>query len=839
VFDFGHLVWHLASSPSDYFLLLDIWFVFNYMKTIQHHLDTFRPVMTYEKNLGRTSLTSLRIIFFILFICCSITILVTKQAGGEYSGALLGSTLIFFALWLEQILLYCYHNSFYFRGFDSQIGSAGKNASGISYEVAQILLQNEEDITAAFIESPLGMEVLVRSGLSPETCLEFIKTSRQFLPATSIPLQTTNTTDIFNLGEYIYMYDSSFKQWLKDNTVTQTLFIGALQFVAKNYVALKCKKRWWSRDQLSLRSGIGRKLSIGVPYELARFSYPLTTYDRAIDLTASTISHGKIITKIEEILARSRSANILLIGEGGTEAIDILASVQARVGKGVGLNALAGLEFFVLNYKQLLAAHHEKFAFENELRLILEQAANTGTYVIVIPELSHCIAEAARIEVDIPELLTGYLALPTLHCIGIDTPHNYHTKLHLADSFVRRFEEVLLEGSNISDTIKILEPIALRQERRRGVLFTYGAICSIAENADRYLTNGVMPERAIDLIHQIAHAAQKKGVVTIKNEFVDTFVSEKIGMPVGPISPAEQDQLLNLENILHERVIGQEKAVSAIARTMRRARVDIARADKPIGTFLFLGGTGVGKTETAKALAYTFFGSEDKMIRFDMSEYSGEYTLGYLIGDNNGTGSLTDKLQEHPYSVVLLDEFEKAAESVHDLFLQILDEGYFTSTDGRRINARNTIIVATSNAGSDLIRKTTALRNGLPILDSDIINHIIETRVFKPELINRFDSTIIFEPLEKDELTKVAKLMLNELSKRVLNQGYYLAVTPALLALLVEKGHDPNSGGRGINRILQDVLEEKIAKKIIGSEVRSGGNLHLDVTDFSAEELAV
>ncbi len=808
------------------------------MKNITEHLDVFRPVMAYEQNLGRTSLTSLRIIFFVVFVSCLVTILATQQVGGGYSDALLGSTLIFFALWLEQILLYCYHNSFYFRGFDSQIGSGGKNATGISYEAAQILLRNEADITAAFIESPIGLEVLVRSGLTPEACVSFIQSNRTFLAATDVPLQTTKTTDIFHLGEYIYMYDTIFKQWLENNAVTTNIFIGALQFVVKNYIAEKCKKRWWSRDRLSLHSGLGRELSTGVPYELERFSYPLSAHDIVPDQTADTINHLQIIQKIEAVLARNRAANILLIGEGSTSGLDILTAVQSRIGKGAGLNALAGLEFFVLDYKQLLAAFPEKQALEHEIYTILEQAADAGTYVIVIPELSHFIAEAAIFDIDIPELLSVYLAIPTLHCIGIDTPHNYHTNLHPLDSFVRRFEEILLEGSTVSDTIKILEPIALRQEMRRGVLFTYSALCSIAENADRYLTTSVMPERAIDLIHEIAHTAQKKGVVIIKSELVDALVAEKTGMPVGPISSTEQNRLLHLEEILHERVIGQDKAVSAIARTMRRARVDITRTDKPIGSFLFLGGTGVGKTETAKALAHTFFGSEANMIRFDMSEYSGDHTLGYLIGDENGTGALTDKLQEHPYSVVLLDEFEKAAESIHDLFLQILDEGYFTSTDGRRINARNTIIVATSNAGSDLIRKTTSIREGLPNLDSDIINHIIETRVFKPELINRFDSTIIFEPLEKHELTNVAKLLVGDLIKRVMDQGYHLVVTAALLTTLVEKGYDPKSGGRGINRVLQDVLEEKIAKKIISGEVRVGGYLNLDVADFSAEELA-
>ena len=283
--------------------------------------------------------------------------------------------------------------------------------------------------------------------------------------------------------------------------------------------------------------------------------------------------------------------------------------------------------------------------------------------------------------------------------------------------------------------------------------------------------------------------------------------------------------------------MGQPQAVAAVARTMRRARVDIERSDKPIGSFLFLGPTGVGKTETAKALAFTFFGDETKMTRFDMSEFSTPQTLGYLIGDENGTGKLTDKLQEHPYSLVLLDEFEKAHSSVHDLFLQILDEGYFTSTHGTHVNARNTIIIATSNAGSDLIQKTTAIRSHVPNLDADIINHIIETRVFKPELINRFDNTVIFEPLSHAALTLIAQLLIKDLSTRVLNQGFQVQVTKELCTLLVEKSYALHAGGRGLNRVIQDLLEAKIAQKIIAGEIQIGGTILLSVSDFTSDDL--
>jgi ATP-dependent Clp protease ATP-binding subunit ClpC len=809
------------------------------MKTIQNHLDTFRPVIAYEQNLGRTSLTSLRIIFFVIFISCLTTILIAEEATGEYAPALLGCALIFFALWVEQVLLYCYHNSFYFRGFDSLIGSAGKEAPGISYEVAQIMLANEADITSAFITSALGLEIMVRSGVSSEACISFIQSNRTFLTAGDIRLEPKRTTDVYDLGQYIYMYDLDFKLWLDTNAVTRDTFIGALQFVIKNYTREKRKKRWWSRDRLSLHTGLGRGLSTGVPYELERFSQRLSAQDIVIDQNTSAVSHLKVTQQIEQALAKNRAANILLIGEAVTSALDILASVETRTGKGSAINALAGLHFSVFDYEQLLATFTEKYELEDELARIFNQAAISGTQVIIIPNISHFIHEASLCQVDIPQLLETYLSLPTLHFIGIDTPQNFHQSLRPLQAFTRRFEEILLEPTTVLDTVAVLEPIALRQEKRRGVLFTYDAITGVAENAERYLTTGVMPERAIDLIHEVAQTAAKQGVVIIGNTFVDAVVAEKTGMPVGPISKTEQDRLLHLEQILHERVIGQNAAISAIARTMRRARVGIERADKPIGSFLFLGPTGVGKTETAKALAYTFFGEEANMIRFDMSEFSGDHTLAHFIGEEGGTGSLTDKLHEHPYSVILLDEFEKAAESIHDLFLQILDEGYFTSATGSKVNARNTIIIATSNAGSDLIRKTTTIRNTLPNLDADIITHVIDTRIFKPELINRFDNTIIFEPLQKTEQSGVAKLQLTELTKRVLDQGYQLSVAPALLDTLVDIGYNPNSGGRGIMRVLQDILEEKIAQKVISGAVKKGGYLHLDLTDFTPEELSL
>ncbi|MFW6210297.1 MAG: AAA family ATPase, partial [Patescibacteria group bacterium] len=322
-------------------------------------------------------------------------------------------------------------------------------------------------------------------------------------------------------------------------------------------------------------------------------------------------------------------------------------------------------------------------------------------------------------------------------------------------------------------------------------------------------------------------------------DYVYTIVSEKTGIPAGPIASEERDRLLHLEDRLHQLVVGQEPAISAIARTMRRARSGIQDSEKPIGSFLFLGPTGVGKTETAKALATVFFGGEHELQRLDMSEYSGDEAVGHLIGTATAPGALPTLLREHPYCVLLLDEFEKASQSVHDVFLQILDEGRFTDARGISVNARNTIIIATSNAGSQLILRTVQQRKELAHLTGHIIDHIVSEGTLRPELINRFDSTIIFEPLDVEEQTEVAGLMLRQLYERIRDRGYELRVSENLLDLLVETGYDPEYGARPMRRVLQDVIEEKVAQKIIAGAVKKGDTLTLDTSDFSEAELAM
>jgi ATP-dependent Clp protease ATP-binding subunit ClpA len=321
----------------------------------------------------------------------------------------------------------------------------------------------------------------------------------------------------------------------------------------------------------------------------------------------------------------------------------------------------------------------------------------------------------------------------------------------------------------------------------------------------------------------------------VERSDVLALIEAKTGISTGDVKATERDTLLNLETILHQRIIGQDEAVTSISNAMRRARSDIENPERPMGSFLFLGPTGVGKTETTKALASVFFGKEESIIRFDMSEYQGDDSLARLIGSfgSGKQGVLSSKLREQPYGVLLLDEFEKTNTEVMNLFLQILDEGFFSDMTGKRVNARNLIIVATSNAGSDLV--WNLLRDGKDLSANKdvIVNEIINRGIFKPELLNRFDGVILFHPLSTDNLQKIAVLMLKKLQTRLTEKGIELVVNDALLKAVISAGTDPQFGARPMNRAIQEKVEQVIARKIIAGEAPSGSRLELTEAELA------
>ncbi|MBP6924646.1 MAG: ATP-dependent Clp protease ATP-binding subunit [Candidatus Pacebacteria bacterium] len=756
-----------------------------------------------------------------------------------YQSISLGAFFIFFALWVEQILIFSYHNSFFFRGLNSVIGIENEPVSGATYDLAKVGLSDPQDITKAFCTSPFGSITLLRAGVSFEALDAFLAAPRQTVTAEKVVLPEDKIFTLIDLGKYLLSQDQSFKDLFVKQGITTETYFGALYWVIGSYHQEKRLLRFWSKDNLSRTKGLGREWTYGIAYLLEQYEKDIRTSAVFSTLTRDSAYASEKVGEIETALAKMKASNVLILGEPGVGKIDLVMEIKRRIENGKSLDAISGKHIILLDMNRVFATHREKQALEVTMLNIFDEALHSGNTVIVIENLSTVIREAEAMGVFLPELLDEYLSSPLLQVIATDTPGGFHNFLEPLGAFTRRFTEVLIETPDVSATVRLLQGIAVQNEIRFRTLFTYSALEAIATAADRHIVEGVMPDKAITLLADVAAHAEQTNTETITADVVYSVVGEKTGIPAGPIQDSERDLLLHLEDTLHQQVIGQEHALSAIARTMRRARAGIQSNEKPIGSFLFLGPTGVGKTETAKALAKVFFGSENKMHRIDMSEFSGNDALERLLGDGATSGILPDMLREHPYSVLLLDELEKGAQTVHDLFLQILDEGVFTDARGEKVNARNTIVIATSNAGSRLIMDTVEQRKALHHLSQEIIDHIIREGIFRPELINRFDSTIIFEPLSVPEQTQVASLMLGGLYSRMKERGYELVVGNELLEVLVTKGYNPEFGARPMQRVLQDVIEEKVAQKIISGAVKRGDTITLNKEDFTEEELSV
>lgn len=811
------------------------------MNTLADGISHFKASIAFEKIVSRKTLHVLRTLCVIMMafsgtLAIAFTFVVDNTV---YQDISLGIVLLSFGLWLDQTLLFAYHNSYFFHGLNSVIGIEDEPVTGCTYDVAKVALTNPEDITLAFCRSSFGSVTLLRAGVSFTILDEFLDSTRQKILASAVVLPEHSVFTLIDLGKYLLSHDQSFKNMLTKQGIDTETYIGALTWVIGSYHQEKRALRFWSKDNLSRTKGFGREWTYGIAYQLERYAKNIRTSAVFSTLTRDSAYANEKVNEIETALAKVKASNVLIVGEPGVGKIDLVMEINRRIETGKSLDAISGKHITVLDTNRIFATHKEKQDLEVTFLNLFDEALRSGNNIVVIENLSTVIREAEAMGVFLPELIDEYLSSPLLQVIATDTPGAFHTFLEPLGGFTRRFTEVLIDTPDLSATVRLLQGIALQSEYQYKTLFTYSSLEAIASSADRYIVEGVMPDKAITLLVEVAAEAGHTNTEIITADFVYTVVSEKTGVPAGPIKDSERNLLLNLEDTLHQHVIGQERALSAIARTMRRARAGIQSSEKPIGSFLFLGPTGVGKTETAKALAKVFFGNESKMHRIDMSEFSGVDALDRLLGNGVESGILPNMLREHPYSVLLLDEFEKGAHAVHDLFLQILDEGMFTDARGEKVNARNSIIIATSNAGSRLIMNTVAQRQELTHLTQEIIDSIIKEGIYRPELINRFDSTIIFEPLTITEQTQVAGLMLGGLYTRVKEKGYELVVSKDLMDILVAKGYNPEFGARPMQRVLQDIVEEKIAQKIIAGVVQKGDTINLTKDDFTEEELVV
>jgi ATP-dependent Clp protease ATP-binding subunit ClpC len=631
----------------------------------------------------------------------------------------------------------------------------------------------------------------------------------------------------------------------------------------------------------------------------------LTAASRAGKLDP-VIGRNREIERVIQILSRRTKNNPILIGEPGVGKTAIVEGLAHRVVAGDVPETLQGRRLLTLDIGSLVAGTKYRGEFEERLKKVIEEIKTSGNCILFIDEMHMLVgAGAAEGAVDAANILKPSLARGELQCVGATTLDDYRKHIERDAALERRLQPVLVEEPSVEETIEILKGIKERYEEHHKLIISDEALTTAAELAGRYVADRFLPDKAIDLVDEAAsrvrirksatppslkeaqrgldslrlekeaaissqqyeYAAElrdrevklqqkietmaegweserevSKPVVTAED--IAEVVSMWTGIPVARIASEESQRLLQMEEALRSRVIGQDEAIVAIAKAVRRARAGLKDPKRPIGVFVFLGPTGVGKTYLARMLAEFMFGSEDAMVKLDMSEFMERHTVSRLVGAPPGYigyddgGQLTDTVRRKSYCLILLDEIEKAHPEIFNMLLQIFDDGHLTDAKGRRVDFRNTILIMTSNVGSDLIRRETTLGFSSKTEDAKTVEQQYEKmkekvlnelkNTFRPEFLNRIDSTVVFHALSKEDIRKIVELMLSDVDKQLSFKGMSLEVKDAAKDWLGERGYDQVFGARPLRRLIQNEVEDRLSEAVLDGRFQAGDTIVID-----------
>ena len=612
------------------------------------------------------------------------------------------------------------------------------------------------------------------------------------------------------------------------------------------------------------------------------------------------------IQRVIEILSRRGKNNPCLIGEPGVGKTAIVEGLAEYIETGMVPDTVAGKRIMALDLSGMVAGTKYRGEFEERIKNVINEAIEDKSIILFIDEVHTMIgAGGAEGAMDAANILKPAMARGDIQIIGATTVTEYHKYIEKDAALERRFQQVMVEEPTVSETKEILSGIRGQYEKHHGITISDEALSSCAELSARYISDRFLPDKAIDLMDEASarlvlssaktpekiyeyeknaedllvsfekalmeerfdeaseirirrnrlledvkklkgsfERSKKRKKMILTEEDIAEVVSRWTKIPVTRLNESESHRLSSLEKTLHKRIIGQEEAVSAVARAVRRGRVGLKEPKRPIGSFLFLGPTGVGKTEVSKALAEAVFGDENKMIRVDMTEYMEKQSVAKMIGSPPGYvgydegGQLAEKVRRNPYSVILFDEIEKAHPDVFNVLLQVLDDGHITDSQGRKVDFKNTIIIMTSNAGAKEIMEPKHL--GFSAEDTEKSDYeYMKGRVmeeikheFKPEFLNRIDETIVFRALNKNDLVKISGLLLTGLSKRLMEEmSIDIHIKPSVQRYIVEKAYDPKFGARPLRRRIQTDLEDQLSDAILKGEIKGNSNITCNVAD--------
>jgi ATP-dependent Clp protease ATP-binding subunit ClpC len=617
------------------------------------------------------------------------------------------------------------------------------------------------------------------------------------------------------------------------------------------------------------------------------------------------IGRDKEIERVIQILSRRTKNNPVLIGEPGVGKTAIAEGLAQRIVQGSVPRILANRRIVSLSMASLVAGAKYRGEFEDRLKKIIEEITNAEDVILFIDELHTLIgAGASEGSVDAANILKPALARGELQVIGATTLNEYKKYIEKDSALERRFQPIVVGEPNVEDAIQILRGIRDKYEAFHRAQITDEAIEAAVKLSHRYITDRFLPDKAIDLMDEAASKVrlaavvqpedvkqlekkletlktEKEAAITIQEyeqaanirdeesktkieleakqkewgnkensriivsgEDIADVVSNWTGIPLQKLAAKESERLLNMEEILQNRVVGQEAAVTAIAKAIRRARTGLKDAKRPIGSFLFLGPTGVGKTELARALAEALFGDESAMLRFDMSEYMEKHTVSRMIGAPPGYvgyaegGQLTDAVRRKPYSVILLDEIEKAHYDVFNILLQVLEDGRLTDSQGRVVDFKNTVIIMTSNIGANYLKPENStvgfLTKDQPQVMPDIAKKKVldeVKKIFRPEFLNRIDEMVVFNSLTKKELTKIVDIMLSDLNKRLKDMDISLEISEAAKERVIEEGSDFTFGARPLKRAIQKLIEDEVAERLLEVTFKASDTILIDAVN--------
>ena len=616
------------------------------------------------------------------------------------------------------------------------------------------------------------------------------------------------------------------------------------------------------------------------------------------------IGRADEIERVLQILSRRSKNNPVLIGESGVGKTAIVEGLAQRIIASEVPDNLLSRRVIALDLGSLVAGTKYRGQFEERLKVVMKEIVQAGNIIIFIDELHTLVgAGAEEGSIDATNMLKPALSRGEIQCIGATTLDEYRKHIEKDGALKRRFQPIHVQPPSTDETVRIIQGLRDRYEEHHGVEITEDAIVEAVKLADRYITDRFLPDKAIDLIDETGSRAklqtyalpselkaleqelkkisrekelaismqnfeeavrhreeeerlrklldeskrewkknQEKHKPTIGKEEVAYVVSKMTGIPLFKLEEEESNKLLRMEEFLHKRVIGQNEAISAVARAIRRSRAGLKEAKKPIGSFIFLGPTGVGKTELARTLAEFLFNSEDALIRIDMSEYQEKFTSSRLFGAPPGYvgyeegGQLTEKVRRRPYSVVLFDEIEKAHPDVFNVLLQVLDDGVLTDSLGRKVDFKNTVVIMTSNIGTKLIQKGVSLgfqndeKGGQALRKKDEVMGELR-RSFSPEFLNRIDEIVVFHSLEKEHLIHILDILLHELNLRLIDKSVSIEVDDEVKQWLIKEGYEPLYGARPMRRIIQRAIGDPLSEELIKGHFKDNRKIKVVLRD--------